>query len=349
MLDFSQATIVRLAITWSGNKERNEGTVIPRSTLVPVNDFAHEVLLATFFKPFEKNEAFHYFYHDEDVSNNAVYQSCVQIFENPEVLSEQAAILTQRLYEYSSLPKITGGEVFLALFDAVNLMGENVLAIGIFKIINKDSFLRVERTQEAFALQVGEGIATGKLALAALIFGVDEGEGYRVMAIDTVSKKDTPSVWMDNFLQVKPIEDHYFNTKHYVEIATDFIKEKAASKFGLNKAETIDLLNRSSYYFKENDNFEIEDFTKKVFAETEQQEAFMTYKEDYVQETATPLAEQFDISKQALRKASKAFKNIIKLDENFVITINGRQDLIERGYDEEKGKPYYKVYFEQEE
>jgi hypothetical protein len=349
MLDFSQANIVRLAITWSGNKERNEGTVIPKSTLVPVNDFAHEVLLATFFKPFEKNEAYHYFYHDEDLSHNAVYQSCMQIFDNPEVVSEQAALLTQRLYDYSSLPKITGGEVFLALFDGVNLLGEHVPAIGIFKIISKDSFLRVERTSDAFTLQIGEGISTGKLALAALIFGVDESEGYRVMAIDTVSKKDTPSVWMDNFLQVKPIEDHYFNTKHYVNMTSDFIKEKAAPKFGLNKAETIDLLNRSSYYFKENDNFEIDDFAKTVFSEADQQEAFKTYKEDYVQETALPLAEQFDISKQALSKTKKVFKNIIKLDENFVIQINGRQDLIERGYDEEKGKTFYKVYFEQEE
>ena len=89
MLDFSEATIVRLSITWTGNKERNEGIVIPKSTLVSVNDFAHQVLLNAFFKPFEKNEQFHYFHHDEDLSHNAVYQACMQIFENPDSLSEQ--------------------------------------------------------------------------------------------------------------------------------------------------------------------------------------------------------------------------------------------------------------------
>jgi 37-kD nucleoid-associated bacterial protein len=349
MLDFSEATIVRLSITWTGNKELNEGIVIPKSTLVSVNDFAHQVLLNTFFKPFEKNEQFHYFHHDEDLSHNVVYQACMQIFENPDTLSEQAAILTQRLYDYSTLPKITGGEFFIALFDAVQLQGEVAPAIGLFKIINKDSYLKVERTAESFALQVGEGIATGKLALAALVFGVDEAEGYRIMATDTVSKKDTPSVWLHQFLSTKPIEDNYFNTQHYIQMTSDFIKEKAAPKFGLDKSDTIDLLNRTSFYFKENENFEIADFAKTVFNDDEKQEAFAQFKEEYSQESEAPLADQFDISKQALRKSNKVFKNVIKLDENFTIHINSRRDLIERGFDEEKGKPYYKVYFEKEE
>ena len=350
MLDFSQTNIVRLAITWSGNKELNEGIVVPKSTLVTVNDYAHQVLLSTFFKPFEKIEEFFYFFNDEDLSNNAVYQSCMTIFDNPETLSEQAAILTQRLYDYSTNSKLTGGEFFLGLFENVELQGEVVPAIGIFKIVHKDSFLKVERTVESFALQVGEGIATGKLALAALIFGVDEAEGYRVMALDTISKKNDPtSVWINQFLQIKPIEDGYFNTRHYMAVASDFITQKAAPKFGLDKTDKIDLLNRSSYYFKENDNFEIDDFANTLFPDAEQQEAFKEFKEEYAKESDIPLADQFDISKQAVRKSGKVFKSVIKLDTNFSIYVHGRRDLIERGFDEEKGKPFYKMYFEQEE
>lgn len=350
MIDYSQTNIVRLAITWSGNKELNEGVVIPKSTLVTVNDFAHQVLLSTFFKPFEKTEEFFYFNNDEDLSHNAVYQSCMTIFENPETLPEQAVVLTQRLYDYSTSSKITGGEIFLALFDNVELQGEPVPAIGIFKIVNKDPFLKVERTAESFALQVGEGIASGKLALGALIFGVDEAEGYRVLATDTVSKKSDPSVWIQQFLHVKPIEDGYFNTRHYVNMASEFITQKAAPKFGLDKTDKIDLMNRSSYYFKENDMFEIDDFANTLFPDAEQQEAFKEFKTEYEQLADVPLADQFDISKQALRKtATKAFKSVIKLDTNFSIYVHGRRDLIERGFDEEKGKPYYKMYFEQEE
>ena len=124
MLDFAQTSIAKMAITWTGNKERNEGVVIPKRTLVTVNEYAHETLLKTFLKPFEKNEEFFYFHHDEDLSHNAVYQSCVQIFADPEALAEQAAVLTERLYSLSNDKKITGGEFFVALFDAVQLQGE---------------------------------------------------------------------------------------------------------------------------------------------------------------------------------------------------------------------------------
>lgn len=41
-------------------------------------------------------------------------------------------------------------------------------------------------------------------------------------------------------------------------------------------------------------------------------------------------------------------KSVIKLDKNFHIYVHGRRDLIERGFDEEKGKKYYKVYFDEE-
>ena len=349
MLDFSQTAILKLAITWSGNKDRNEGTVIPKRTLVTLSDYAHETLTTALIKPFEKSEEFFYFHHDEDLSHNPAFQSCMQIFENPETLSEQAATLTQRFYEFSSSPKIAGGEFFVALFDAIMLQDEAVPAIGIFKIVHKDQYLRVERSTEQFALNVGEGIGTGKLALAALIFGVDEAEGYRILATDTITKKDEVSAWMLQFLGVKPIEDNYFNTRHYVSMAGGFINDKAGIKFGLDKTDKIDLLNRSSAYFKDNDIFDVNDFANAIFPEAEHQEAFKTYRDEYVEEAAAPLVDQFDISKQALRKSAKVFKSVIKLDTNFDIYVHGRRDLIERGFDEEKGKPFYKIYYDQEE
>jgi hypothetical protein len=58
--------------------------------------------------------------------------------------------------------------------------------------------------------------------------------------------------------------------------------------------------------------------------------------------------ESFDIDLAAVKKQGKVFKSILKLDKNFHIYIHGRQDLIERGFDEAKGKHFYKVYFEQE-
>jgi hypothetical protein len=117
----------------------------------------------------------------------------------------------------------------------------------------------------------------------------------------------------------------------------------------LDKSDTADLIHRSALYFKENAEFDLADFKTTLFPEKAQQEAFRDYKNQYAEEAAIPLADQFDISKQAVQKSNKAFKNVIKLDDNFQITVNGRRELIERGYDEDKGKYFYKVYFDQEE
>jgi hypothetical protein len=95
--------------------------------------------------------------------------------------------------------------------------------------------------------------------------------------------------------------------------------------------------------------FEVEDFTQTLFKEEEQQDAFREFREEYTKAYALPLEDKFDISQQAVKKEFKIFKSIIKLDKNFHIYVHGRRDLIERGFDEEKGKKYYKVYYEAEE
>jgi hypothetical protein len=348
MLDLSSVNLRRLAITWVGTKSRYEGVGIPKQTLVPLHDVAHELLLTAMLKPFEKSEEFFYFHHEEDVSNHPVYQSCMAIFQDPDSLSEEAVKLAQGLYEHSELSKIQGGEFFITYFEDLLLQDEPCQAIGLWKVQSKDPFFKVERTGEAFAFQVVEGIPTGKPEVAALIFNLDEAEGYRICAIDSVSKKDERSFWKDEFLRLRPIEDNYFNTRHYISLSGEFITQKMPRSFGLDRTDQIDLLNRSAVYFKENDQFEVDDFAGSLFPEEEQREAFKEYRDQYAKAYAVPLEDKFDISGQAVKKENKIFKSVIKLDGNFHIYVHGRRDLIERGFDEAKGKKFYKVYFEEE-
>ncbi len=349
MLEFSAANLRRLAISWVGNKNRYEGVNIPKQTLVPVHDVAHELLIGSFLKPFEKSAEFFYFFHEEDVSNHLVYQSCMAIFHDPETLHEEAARLAGMLYENCENPKIQGGEFLVAYFEDLMLQGEPASAIGLWKVQSKDPFLKVERTAESFALNVLEGIPTGKLETAALIFNLDEAEGYRLYAIDAVSKKDERSFWKDEFLRLRPIEDNYFNTRHYIALSGEFIHERLPHKFGLDRADQLDALYRSGLYFKENEHFEVDDFAQTLFPEEEQQEAFKNFRDEYAKAYAVPLEDKFDISMPAVKKEFKVLKSVIKLDKNFHIYVHGRRDLIERGFDEDKGKKYYKVFFDDEE
>lgn len=349
MLDISAANLRKFAITWVGNKGRYEGVGIPKHTLTTLHDVAHEMMLTAMLKPFEKTEEFFYFFHEEDVSNHQVYQSCHAIFQDPDNLSEEAAKLAQLLYEHSELPKIQGGEFFVGYFDEVLLQDEPCQAIGLWKVQSKDPFFKVERTAESFALQVVDGIPSGKPELAALVFNLDEAEGYRLCAIDSVSKKDERSFWKDDFLRLRPLEDNYFNTRHYISLSSEFIAQRLPRSFGMDRTDQIDLLNRSAIYFKENEQFEVDDFTKTLFEEEPQREAFKEFRDEYARAYAVPLEDKFDISNQAVKKEFKVFKSVIKLDKNFHIYVHGRRDLIERGFDESKGKKYYKVYFDDEE
>ena len=59
------------------------------------------------------------------------------------------------------------------------------------------------------------------------------------------------------------------------------------------------------------------------------------------------MKDEFDISNQAVKKQSKFFKSILKLDKNFHVYIHGNKDMIERGV-ESDGRKFYKIYFEKE-
>jgi hypothetical protein len=349
MLDISSVQLKRLATAWVGNKNRYEGVNIPSQTLTSLHHVAEELMITAFLKPFEKTEEFFYFHHDEDVSNHPVYQSCMTVFADPEQLSTEMVQLAQRLYEYAELPKIRGGEFFAAYFDNVILQGEPVQAIALVKIQTKEPYLKVERSTDSFAISVIEGIPTHKLETAAIIFNLDEAEGYRICAIDSVSKKDERSFWKDEFLRVRPIEDNYFNTRHHISMSGEFINEKLVNQFDIDRADQLDVLYRSGLYFKENEEFELEDYAKTLFPEPEQQEAFLEFRDSYSKAYAVPLEEKFDISDQAVKKEFKVLKSVIKLDKNFHIYVHGRRDLIERGFDDDKGKKYYKVFFDEEE
>jgi hypothetical protein len=348
MLDFSSANMRHFAATWVGNKGRYEGINIPKQTLIPLNDVASEMLIASFLKPFEKTEEYFYFHHDEDVSHHAIYQSCMTVFQDPDTLSEEAGKMAQLLYEHMENPKVQGGEFFIGYFEELLLQDETVSALAFWKINSKDSFLKTERTGESIALNVLEGIPTGKPEVAALVYKLDEAEGYRVCVIDTVTKKDERSFWKDEYLKLRPIEDNYFNTRHYMSLSSEFITKKMPHKFGMDRTDQIDLLNRSADYFKDNEEFEMDDFSNSLFPEAEQKEAFKEFRDEYAKSYAVPLEDKFDISNQAVKKEVKVFKSVIKLDKNFHIYVHGRRDLIERGFDDDKGKKYYKVFFEEE-
>jgi hypothetical protein len=347
MLDFSAANLHRFSSSWVGNKARYEGVSCPDHTLTSLNDVTEELMLTSLLKPFTKTQEYFYFTGTEDVGDNLVYQQIQKVFQNPDTLAESSKAISSLLYEASENPKIRGGEFFLAYLEDVMLEGYPVSAIGLWKIQSKNPFFRTERTADSLLVSTMEGIPTETAQVAALIFNVEELEGYRVCAIDKVTKKGERSFWKDDFLRVRELEDNYFQTKHTVALVTEFITQKAAFKFGLNRLQVIELLNKAGNYFKDFEEFQLEDFSEKVYAGFPEGmfEAQAEFHSGYAAAYGLPLVEMFEINIAAVKKFFKLFSNKITMDDNFILQVKGRPDLIEGGVDEERGLRFYKVYF----
>ena len=76
---------------------------------------------------------------------------------------------------------------------------------------------------------------------------------------------------------------------------------------------------------------------------------FKDYKSNFEDEFETPFQSNFDIAAPAVKKMASSYKSVLKLDKNFHIYVHGKRELLEKGYDEDKGMNYYKLYFENEE
>lgn len=349
MLDFVSANLKRLAVTWVGNKNRREGIGVRKTSIVPLHHVAHEMMLISLLQPFHKSGEF---YHFADASadrphENPVGTICRDIFQDRGDLNEHVKELAARLYDCCDLPKIQGGEFFVATFDDLLLDGEPCEAIALWKVESKQPFFHVESMPLAFAVETRTGIPTGKPELAALIFNLDEADGYRVCAIDALTKKGERSFWKDAFLRLSPTVDPFYHTMHHIALANEFIAQRAVS-LGADRIGQLDLLYKTGCYFRENNRFDLDDFAGLVFDQDAHRVAFREFRAKYAEAYAVNLEDNFELDAQAVKRGAKGLKGVLKLDKNFQIHVTGRRDLIERGYDEEKGKKYYKVYFDDE-
>ena len=117
---------------------------------------------------------------------------------------------------------------------------------------------------------------------------------------------------------------------------------------GVERADQIDMLNKSSDYFKDNKEFDIKDFEEKVIENEEVIQAFQEYTQKVADENELEIRDSFGISETAVKKSRAQFKSILKLDKNFHIYIHGDRQKIVKGFDQSSGLNYYQIFFDKE-
>ncbi|MFT4203685.1 MAG: nucleoid-associated protein [Chitinophagaceae bacterium] len=330
-----------------GNPTRGEALKLSTHPLTLNDDLVKGLLNKYFLGAFNENDRYH-FSHLNDVALNEVYSYVSAIFENPKSFHEQSVWIAQFLYSKSTHAKVKEGELYVAHFDNVLLDGEEVQAVGIFKSESKETFLKVFPHGESYEVAQEEGININKLDKGCLVFRKNKEEGYVCCAVDATNKQNEAQYWLNDFLQLKPYEDSYHNTEDYLSLCKQFITEAYPAKFEVSKSDQIDMMNRSMDFFKTQDQFNIDNFTQDVMHHEEVIDSFKDFKQRYQSTHDIAMEDDFDIHLSAVKKQSKYFKQVLKLDNNFSIYIHGRRDLVEKGVDEVTGQQYYKFYFQEE-
>ncbi|MEN5306950.1 nucleoid-associated protein [Chryseobacterium cucumeris] len=300
-------------------------------------------LLQDYFLGAFKREETYQFYSDSYLSNNLIYFTISQLFENPSQLVNASSDIARLLYEAAENPRIQSGELFIVYFPAED--ENDIDKIGIFKTEKRESFLKIFPDPENFDIAKDQGVSLAKIDKAALIYNKDKETGYVLSVVDN-NKNGDMYYWFEDFLKVKQRTDDYFHTQESLAVFKDYIKKQLPSEFEVSKADQADFLNKSINFFKEKEEFKFEEFINEVLADEAVIESFSNFKTDYEQDMKINISEDFPISEAAVKKSQKHFKSIIKLDKNFHIYVHGDKKKLQQGQDE--GGLYYKIYYEKE-
>ena len=345
MLHTAQIEINEVFLHFVGNPMNDEDLTLSK-TPVELSPEVRQALKSYFFDAFKSDEL-HHFDHDSDLNLNEVYTYARTIFDQPESLAQESEKLAKHLYQSSNHPNVKSGELYVVYLTDCLVEGDIVDGIGLFKSETKDTFLKLSRENSSYDIQTDMGVNIEKLDKGCIIFNSEREDGFLVSVVDRTNKGLEARFWVDEFLHLKPRRDVYFATQNVLSACKNFIAEELPEQYEVDKADQIDLLNRSIDYFKKNETYDQNEFEGMVFQDENVIESFQEYNKQYAEEKQLDWQERFEISPEAVKRKSRIFKSVLKLDKNFHIYIHGNRDWIERGVDED-GRKYYKVYYEQE-
>lgn len=323
-----------------GNKSNDEPLVLSSNPLELTDNIKKDLkqYFLSHFKPME----YFCFEHDASLSLNEVYSYVSAIFENQGNLAQQSKYLAQSLYRKGVHPNIKGGEFYVVYFKNCLLDGEMTDAVGLFKSENKDSFLKVQRNGDRFEILQEMGVNINKLDKGCLIFNTNKEDGYVVSVVDN-SNRGEAKYWVEDFLQVKRKNDSYTQTQNAMTMCKSFISQLPSD---IDKADKAAMMNRVVEGLKQ-ESVSIDSVASKAFG-PELSAGFNSFRNEYQETHDVRFDESFQGKPESIKRRAVGTITTIKLDKNFDVNIHGGEQYIERGYDEDRGMKYYKLFFNEE-
>lgn len=347
MLSIADIQLKSLYTHYVGNGAAGDHLEISNSGVDLSNPDLCSLLLQFYLTPMKETATYRFYHPSGDVIMNEVYIFVKAIFTTPDHIRHQSANLARHLYDVTTLPNIKSGELHVAYFTGLPVNGQLVDAVGIYKTESKNRYLKVQGGKQGYTFTPDEGFDPYKIDKGCIILNTGD-EGYVIHSLDRTTKSYSAQFWRDVFLRIEPAADNYHATQDYMKLCKEFVEHGMPDEFEVECTQQIEILNKATAYFKQNDEFEKESFEQQVFSDPEVIKSFDRYKDQYQSEREVELQSTFDISSDAVKKNATAMKKVLKLDKNFHVYIHGSGDRIERGYDQVTGLSFYKIYFEEE-
>ncbi len=345
-INLNETSLSRLITHHIGNKSQ-EGQLILREEETQVAEDETENYLSSYFLDTLKTEEVFELTHTIDLQHNPVYTLAKELLNDRSRFIEISKKLGQLLFESSTHPRIKEGKLSIAIFEQVHYDDEVCTAIGIFKSETSVPFLQIHEMESNYAFSHDFGFELKGLDKACLIIDRNQENGFSLLIRDHASKQLEAQYWTEDFLGVRPMSNDYNLTKQYLSLTKDFVVNTASEDFMMSPPEKIDILNKTMDYFKGNETFDKDDFSKSVFPDEKMQDAFMSFDNENDEIHHHHTTDSFPISQRAVKSQSNVYKSVLKLDKNFSVYIHGDKSMIERGM-EPNGRKYYKLFYENE-
>jgi len=339
-INFIDTSLSHLMIHGIGNKCLEESLVLS-SQEVQMNEMTTCKLLDNLLKKIPREASWHYI-HDIDLSYNEMFSFSQKIFENCDTFVSMSKNIAKHLFNQGVSKKVRSGIVYMAYLQGVLVDDKEVDAIGIFKSEKTDTFLKVNYEDGIYRLSSEKGM--GCIDKGCLIMNAEAENGYLISLFNSKKKNDV-KYWNEDFLGIRLVNDNNYKTNRVVELCGTFItkNEAIANK---DKANMIDRV-LSAMTLGETT---FEEITNVVFEEENIRQQFSEYRQKQTNSDEDKLDSIFIPNVEKVGKELKKYRNKskLKLDDDFEVLIKGGEENIVKGYDQDKGLSYYKLYFREE-
>lgn len=324
-----------------GNKNNGEGV-----------SFATEMCDMTessnFIKTLVKNvfvfDDIRHFVFFESLSLNPVYTFVSKIFDDKSCFVKQSNNLARYLYDQSLHPNIKNGEFYTLLLHNSIIEGINTDALLLLKSEKKDTFLTITSKEGRINAKPTVGLGIKQVDKGCLIFNTHKEDGYIVIIVDNTNSGMDAHYWTESFLHAEPYNDNYHKTKVVVNFCTGLVRmmKKKSPELGL---ETVRAIGKVADTLREGKNVSMQTVEELLSFSSDASQLFAQYKSQYEKNNGNlPVSLQIDMGEE--KRCNMRRMQTLKIGKDYELKILNPLADIEHGYDSNKNKSYFKLFFE---